>query len=128
MGNDLDRAAQVIAVAFPADHLGVHLAGGHIAIAVQANIDETFVMPQVQVGFCAIIQDVDLTMLIGRHRPGIDIDIRVEFLNGDFYTALFEQPPDGSSGDAFADRADHTAGKTDISCSRVTVCHGSLSG
>ena len=29
--DDLDRAAQVIAVAFLADHLGIHLPGGDVA-------------------------------------------------------------------------------------------------
>ena len=128
MGNDLDRATQVIAVAFARDHLGVHLPGGHIAFAVEANINEAFIMPQVQVGLRAIIQNIHLAVLVGRHGTGIDIDIRVEFLDGDLQPALLQELPDGCGGDAFADRTDHPAGKIDITCRWFFLWHVSLSG
>ncbi len=61
----LDGAAQVITTAFLADHLGIHLTGGEIAEPAQADIDEAFVVTQVQVGFSAVVQHIDFTVLVG---------------------------------------------------------------
>ncbi len=56
MGNHLYGSPQEISAALLADDFGVYLAGGCVACPVQANIDEAFVMTQIQVGFRAIIQ------------------------------------------------------------------------
>ncbi len=78
----LDGPAQEIAAALLADDLGIHLSAGEVAEAAEADVDETFVVTQVQVGFGAVIQHVDFSMLVGTHRPGIHIDVRVQFLDG----------------------------------------------
>jgi hypothetical protein len=44
---------------------------------------------QIQVGFGAIIQNKHLAVLVGAHGAGIYVNIRVEFLHGNFKTALF---------------------------------------
>ena len=67
MRDDLDRAAQVIAVAFLADDLGIYLPGGEVAETAQADVHETFVVAQIQVCFGAIIEDVHFAMLVRRH-------------------------------------------------------------
>ena len=43
-------------------------------------------MPQVQIRFGSIVSDITFTMFIGIERTGINVDIRVELLNGDFKT------------------------------------------
>jgi hypothetical protein len=70
---------------------------------------------EVQVGFRAVVQDVDLTVLIGTHSAGVDVDIRIEFLNGHTETALLQQQSDRRRGDPFADRTDHAAGEEYVS-------------
>ena len=46
-------------------------------------------MPQIQVGFRAVVGDEYFPMLYGVHGSGVDIDIRVEFLHGYFVAARF---------------------------------------
>ena len=46
VGDDLHRAAQVFAAAFPAENAGEYLAGGQVGVFVQIFIDKTLVMAQ----------------------------------------------------------------------------------
>ena len=50
-------------------------------------------MPEVEVGLGAVIGDEHLAVLIRRHRAGIDIDVGVEFEDGDGESAGLEDPP-----------------------------------
>jgi hypothetical protein len=65
---------------------------------------------EVEVGFGAVLGDEDLAVLVRRHRAGVDVEVRVEFLDGDAEAARLQHAADGSGGDAFADRADDAAG------------------
>ena len=78
MRDDLHRRAQIIAVAFLADHLGVNAAGGAIIELGGAHPHEAFIVTKIKVGFRAVVGDKHLAVLEGAHRPRIDIDIRVE--------------------------------------------------
>jgi hypothetical protein len=42
-------------------------------------------------------------VLEGAHRPGIDVDVRVELLDLDFEPARLQQPPERGGGDALAE-------------------------
>jgi hypothetical protein len=57
-------------------------------------VSETFVVPQVEVGFGSIVGDENLAVLEGTHRPGIDIQIRVEFLKSDPQPPALEKAAD----------------------------------
>ena len=81
MWDHLDGAAEEIAASLLADDIRVHLSAGEVAGAAQANVNESFVVTQVKVCFRAVIQNIHFPMLIGRHRPGINVDIRVQFLH-----------------------------------------------
>src|ERR1700760_3438697 len=70
---------------------------------------ETLVMPQVEVGFSAIVGDEHLAMLKGAHGAGIDVEIRIKFLQRYGKTAAFEQTANGSGGDAFSERGNDAA-------------------
>jgi len=87
--NDLNGAAQIISLTLFADHFGVYLTGGDIAIFVQVNIDETFIMTQVQIGFCTVIQHKHLAVLVRAHGSRVYIKVGIQFLNADFETAFF---------------------------------------
>ena len=41
---------------------------------------EPLVMAQVEVGFRAVVGDVNLAVLVRAHRPRVDVDVRIEFL------------------------------------------------
>jgi hypothetical protein len=45
---------------------------------------------QVQVCFRAVVEHVDFTVLVRAHRPGIYVDVGIEFLYGNFKAAFLE--------------------------------------
>jgi len=53
-------------------------------------------------------------VLVGGHGAGVDIEIGVQFLDGDFQLAALEEIADGSDGDTFAYGTDHAAGYKDV--------------
>jgi hypothetical protein len=110
----LDGAAQVIAVPFLLDDFRVDLPGGEIADAAEPDVDEALVVAQVQVRFRAVVQHVHFAVLVGAHRPGVYVDVGVEFLHGHFEAAFLEQQSQRGRGHAFADRRNDAAGKKDI--------------
>jgi hypothetical protein len=48
-------------------------------------------MAEVEVGLGAVVQDIDFAVLERVHRPGIDIEIRIEFLEQNAQPAQFEE-------------------------------------
>src|SRR5215211_4288658 len=100
--NHLDRPAQKIAAALLADDLGVHLSAGEVARAAETDVDESFIVTQVQVRFCTVVEHVHFSMLVWTHRPGIHIDIGIQLLNGNLEPALFEQKSGSRGGHTFA--------------------------
>ncbi len=44
---------------------------------------ESFVVAEVEVGLGPVVEDVDLAVLVRRHRSRIDVDVRVELLHAD---------------------------------------------
>ena len=51
-------------------------------------------MTEVEIGFRAVIGHIDFAVLIGRHRAGVDVEVRVEFLHGDPVSSAFEEHGD----------------------------------
>jgi len=49
-------------------------------------------MAEVEIGLRAVVGDVHLAVLKRRHGAGIDVDVRVEFLDRDPQPALHQQP------------------------------------
>ena len=77
-------------------------------------------MAEIKVGFGTVLGDIDLAVLVGTHRAGIDIDIRVELLRSDLQSAAFEQPSERCRRDALAEPRHHTAGHEYILCHCTT--------
>jgi hypothetical protein len=92
MGNDLHGGAEVFAPAFLADHRLVNPSRGDVVLLGQRPVYEPFIVAQVEIGLGAIIGDIHLTVLERRHRPGIHVDIRIEFLHRHPETAFDQQP------------------------------------
>ena len=86
------------------------LAGGQLLSAGELGVREAFVVAEVEVGFRAVFGHIHFAVLKGTHGAGIDVQIRIEFLEGDFETAIFEQTTDGGGSDALAERRNNTAG------------------
>ena len=52
-------------------------------------------MPEVQVGFRAVVRDIYLAVLERIHRSRVDVEIRVELLNGHPEPAELQKQADG---------------------------------
>ncbi len=109
VGDDLNRAAQILTAPLFADHRGVDLPGCDIACLAGGLVGEALVVAEVQVGFGAVIRDEDFAVLIRRHCAGVNIDVGVELHDGDRYPTALEQTPHRGDGNALSDGRGHTA-------------------
>ena len=121
VGDDLDGGAQVVPPALPVQHGPVDFAGGNGAVAAEVLVHEALVVPQVQVGFRAVLGDEDLAVLVRAHGAGVHVDIGVEFLVPHPDAPLLQEPPQGGRADALAQARDHAAGDK-----YVFRCHTAL--
>ena len=87
------------------------------------RVREALVVAEVEVGLRAVLGDEDLAVLVGRHRAGIDVDVRIELLEADREAAGDEEPADRGGGDALAERRDDAAGDEDVAGLAVGVRH-----
>ena len=99
-----------LAAAFLLDHRLIDLAGRVVRVAREWAAGESLVMPQIEIGLRAVVQHVDLAVLVGTHRPGVDVQIRVELLHADRQPAPLEEHADRSRRQSLAERADDATG------------------
>ena len=99
--NDLYRAAQIIAPAFLVDHGLVDPACGHIGVPGQVDVNEPFIMAQIQVRFRPVVSDEHFPVLVGAHGTRVDVDVGIEFLDGDFVASALEQTSQRSRRNPF---------------------------
>mgnify|MGYP007012692478 CR=1 FL=1 len=66
-------------------------------------------MAQVKVRLRAVIGDENFTVLIRAHRTGIDINVRIEFLDRYPIAAALEETAQGRCRDALTQRRNNTA-------------------
>ena len=85
-----------------------------VRVAREVLVDEALVVADVEVGLGAVLGDEDLAVLEGAHRPGVDVDVRVELLHLHLQAASLEQPSERGSRDALAERRDDAAGDEDV--------------
>ena len=96
MRNHLHRLAQVIAPPLFGDNLLVEAPCSPIVIARKFGVREAFVMSEIEIGFGAVVGDKNFAMLKRRHRPRIDVQIRIELHQVDFEAAALKQTADRS--------------------------------
>ena len=53
------------------------------------DVQEALVVPQVQIGLRTVHRHVTFPVLVGVERAGIDVDVRVELLDGDLVSTLW---------------------------------------
>ena len=83
VGDDLHGLAQVRALALAGYDGIVNPSGRHIVGLGGVDAEETFVVTEVEVGFRAVFGDVAFPVLVGIERSGVDVDVGIEFLDGD---------------------------------------------
>ncbi len=112
--HDLNRPAEVSPRPLPVDYRLVDLARRDVRSSAEIAVDETFVVPEIEIGLGAVVGDEHLAVLKGAHRARIDVEIGIEFLENDLEPALFEKKPQRRGRDAFSEGGDHAARHKDI--------------
>ncbi len=72
--------AQIVAAALLVDDGLIYSACSDIVGARSADVGETLVMAQIEVGLVSVFGDVTFTVLVRIERTRVDVDIRVKFL------------------------------------------------
>ena len=114
MRDHLDRLAEVLAAPLSRDHGRVHLARGHVRARVEVDIEETLVVPDVEIGLSAVVGDEHLAVLERIHRPRIDVDVRVELLHRHPQAPALEQVAEAGGRQTLAETRRDTAGHEDV--------------
>src|ERR1700680_2781046 len=71
------------------------------------GVGKTFVVAKIEIRFRAVVGDEYFAMLERAHGAGIDIEIRIEFLQRDAQSAALQQTANGSGGDPFPQGRNH---------------------
>ena len=83
MRYDLYSVPEVVSVTFFLKHVPVNAARSYVRVSVQILIYESLVMPEVKVCFRPVISHEHFAVLDRAHRPGIHVDVWVEFFRHD---------------------------------------------
>src|SRR5262249_3902506 len=110
----LDGAAEVVAAPLLGDDGGVDLAGGDVGGAGEVFVDEALVVTEVEIGLGAVVGDEDLAVLVGGHRPRIDVEVGVEVHDRDAGAPTLDQPADGGGRDPLANGGRDATGHKNV--------------
>ena len=60
-------------------------------------------MAEVEIGLGAVVGDVDLAVLIGRHGSRVDVEVGVELDDGDAQATRLKEEANGGGGDSLTE-------------------------
>ena len=83
MWDDLDGSSEIVAATFTCDHGRVDTPGCHIRGLREIDVDESLVVPEVEIGLGTVIGDEDLAVLVGRHGAWVNVQVGIQFDHGD---------------------------------------------
>src|SRR5439155_883865 len=93
---------------------GLRFAGG-LEIRHQRQVDvQAVLLADVEVGFSAVVEHIDFAVLVGAHRAGVDVDVRVELLHPHAEPAPLQQHADAGAGQPLAQGTDHAPRHEDV--------------
>jgi hypothetical protein len=75
---------------------------------------KTLVVPEVEIGFGTIVGDEYLAVLIGRHRPGVYVQIGIALLEGNPESAALKQAAHRGGRNTFTKGRNHAARNKDV--------------
>ena len=73
------------------EHGGVDLARGDVRTLREIDVDEALVVPEIEIRLRPVVRNEHLTVLIGAHRTGVDVDVGIKFLDGNLQPTILEQ-------------------------------------
>src|SRR5690606_14491617 len=106
--------AQVLPPALLGDHRGVGLARRDVGRRTEVDVEEAFVVPDVEVGLRPVLGDEHLPVLERVHGSGIDVEVRVELLHGDREATSTQESTEARGGEALAERGGDASGDEDL--------------
>ena len=109
VGDNLNGFAQIVAPAFLLQDVLVNLPRSQIVETAELAMGETLVVPEVEVGFRAVVKDVNFAVLERAHCPGVYVQIRVEFLYSDLQISGFQKRAQRAGSQTLPQRGNHTA-------------------
>ena len=113
VGDDLDRRPEIFAAPFAADHGRIDPPGRDRIAAPRGDPDIALVMAEIEIGLGTVVGDVDLAVLVGAHRAGIDVQVGVELAQPDPEPARLQQRSERRRRQTLAERGNHAAGDED---------------
>src|SRR5687767_5241109 len=109
MGNYLDIVTVKFAGSFVLDKLEQHPAGHQRADRSHFVISKPFVMTEVEIGFGAVLSDKTFAMLARIKQAGVDVKIRIAFLEVDAQAARLEEVADRGGGYTLSQSGKHAS-------------------
>ena len=118
MRDHLNSSSPKISVALFLKNGPVNFSGCHIGIFVQAFINKTFIMSQIQVCLRSVVCYEDLAVLYGIHGPRVNVYIGIKFLHGHLIASGLQKSSQGGRRDSFSQTGYHS------SCHKnILYCH-----
>jgi hypothetical protein len=80
----------------------------------QVDVEESLVVTNIEVSFCTIVGDKDLTVLEGVHCPRVHVQIGIKLLHHHVQTSTRQKVSERSSRKTFAQRGYDSPGDEDV--------------
>ncbi len=122
--NHLDGSSEELASALPGDDVVIDPSGRVVILFSHGEMGKAFVVAQVKIRFRAVIGYIDLSVLVGVHRAGVDIDVGIELEEVHPVSAAFEKTAQRGGGNSLAEGGDHSPCDEDIfhrDCRRASL-------
>jgi hypothetical protein len=103
MGHHLHGFAEESTLTLAPNYGVVDAAGSDVVGLRGRGVQEALVVAQVEVGFGAVIGDITFAMLVGIERAGVDVNIGVEFLDGNSKASGLQKLSQGGGNDSFSE-------------------------
>ena len=118
MRNYLYGSSAEISVTFFLKNGPVNFTGRHVGIFVEALINKSLVMSQIQVCLCTVICYKNFSMLNRVHGSRVNVDIWIKLLHGYLVSSRLEKTSQGCSCDSFSKTGNNA------SCDKyILYCH-----
>jgi len=101
VGDNLNRLTQIVTTTFLIDDALIDTASRKVVEARGLNARETFVVSEVQVSFLSVVGHIAFPVFIGVERSRVDVNVRIEFLDGDVESTGLQKFADGCCNNAF---------------------------
>src|SRR5207244_10285845 len=88
--------------------------GGDVRSPMERLVGEPLVVAEVEVGLSPVVKDEHLAVLEGVHGARVDVDVRVQLLEGDLEAPGLEEAGQRGGGDALAEARCGPAGHEDV--------------